>query len=179
VKAFCTHHGFHAASAALQVYGGYGYVAEYGIEQTVRDARIAMVYEGTNEIQAIDLLQRKVLADGGQCLAALLADLAAQLPAGHAGHGRIRRLDAVTATLTQAAPGDATLPYEVADDYLRAVALVLLDWAWARIAATPGAQVARWQAPCQAITRHVLPEFDMRMQIIETRCAQSHERAVT
>ena len=60
IKAFCTHHGFQGASEALQVFGGYGYVHEMGIEQTLRDARIAMIYEGTNEIQAIDLLQRKI-----------------------------------------------------------------------------------------------------------------------
>jgi alkylation response protein AidB-like acyl-CoA dehydrogenase len=59
-------------------WGGYGYVADYGIEQTLRDARIAMVYEGTNEIQAIDLLQRKVLADGGAALGLLLQELRAE-----------------------------------------------------------------------------------------------------
>ncbi len=178
LKSAWTEQAFSGGSACLQVLGGHGYVSEWGIEQIVRDSRVAMIYEGTNEIQAIDLLARKVLADGGQGLAALLADLAAQLPAGHASHDRIKRLNTVTVTLAQAAPGDATLPYEVADDYLRAVALVLLDWAWARIAATPGAQAARWQAPRQAFTRHVLPEFDMRMRIIEARCAESRESAV-
>jgi alkylation response protein AidB-like acyl-CoA dehydrogenase len=74
VKAFLTQHGFESASAALQVFGGYGYVRETGIEQTLRDSRIAMVYEGTNEIQAIDLLQRKVLADGGAALGLLLQE---------------------------------------------------------------------------------------------------------
>ena len=137
-----------------------------------------MIYEGTNEIQAIDLLVRKVLADGGQGLETLLVDLAAQLPAGHAGHARIERLHAITTTLVQAAPGDASLAFEVADDYLRAVALVLLDWAWARIDATPGADAQRWQDPRLALSRHVLPEFDMRLQIIETRCAVLRESAV-
>ncbi|MFP3334548.1 acyl-CoA dehydrogenase family protein, partial [Pseudomonas sp. SIMBA_064] len=61
------------ASDALQVFGGYGYVTESGIEQTVRDSRVAMIYEGTNEIQANDLLLRKVLGDGGEALQALLA----------------------------------------------------------------------------------------------------------
>jgi alkylation response protein AidB-like acyl-CoA dehydrogenase len=61
-----THQAFHGASDCLQVFGGHGYVREWGIEQIVRDARVAMIYEGTNEIQAIDLLVRKVLADGGQ-----------------------------------------------------------------------------------------------------------------
>jgi hypothetical protein len=79
----------------------------------------------------------------------------------------------------QAAPADASLAFEVADDYLRAVALVLLDWAWARIHATPGADAPRWQDPRRALGRHVLPEFDMRMQIIDARCADVRESAVT
>ena len=177
LKSAWTEQAFAGGSACLQVLGGHGYVSEWGIEQIVRDARVAMIYEGTNEIQAIDLLVRKVLADGGQGLAALLADLATQLPAGHDGHARMERLNAITAALVQAAPGDASLAFEVADDYLRAVALVLLDGAWARIDATPGADAPRWQDPRRALARHVLPEFDMRLQIIETRCADARESA--
>ncbi len=176
LKSAWTEQAFAGGSACLQVLGGHGYVSEWGIEQIVRDSRVAMIYEGTNEIQAIDLLVRKVLADGGQGLAALLASLAAQLPADHPGHHRIERLNALTVTLAGAAAGDATLAYEVADDYLRAVALVLLDWAWARIGAARGAQAPRWQVPQQALRRHVLPEFDMRLQIIEARCAESGVR---
>jgi alkylation response protein AidB-like acyl-CoA dehydrogenase len=78
IKAFCTDQGFESASRALQVYGGYGYVRETGIEQTLRDARIAMVYEGTNEIQAIDLLQRKLLADGDATASRLVQDIDAE-----------------------------------------------------------------------------------------------------
>ncbi len=178
LKSAWTEQAFSGASACLQVLGGHGYVSEWGIEQIVRDSRVAMIYEGTNEIQAIDLLVRKVLSDGGQGLAELLADLAAQLPADHPGHDRIRHLNATTAALVQAAPADPKLPYEVADDYLRAVALVLLEGAWARIDATPGAHGIRWQAPRQALVRHVLPEFGMRMQIIDTRCAQARTGAV-
>ncbi len=74
LKAQLTRLGFDGASAALQVFGGYGYVREYGIEQSLRDARIAMIYEGTNEIQAIDLLQRKLLGDRGAALRALLQE---------------------------------------------------------------------------------------------------------
>ncbi|MBU6441067.1 MAG: acyl-CoA dehydrogenase family protein [Betaproteobacteria bacterium] len=78
LKAGLTRLGFEGASAALQVFGGYGYVREYGIEQSVRDARIAMIYEGTNEIQAIDLVQRKLLGDGGAALRALLREFRAE-----------------------------------------------------------------------------------------------------
>ena len=65
VKAFMTDNGFFAASGCLQVFGGHGYIAEWGIEQMVRDARINMIYEGTNTIQALDLLGRKILMDNG------------------------------------------------------------------------------------------------------------------
>ncbi|VVE09104.1 acyl-CoA dehydrogenase family protein [Pandoraea anhela] len=68
IKAMTTQQAFRGASDALQVFGGYGYVEETGISQFVRDARIPMIYEGTNEIQAIDLLMRKIVKDDGAAL---------------------------------------------------------------------------------------------------------------
>ena len=68
IKAFFTDNGWLATSHCLQVYGGHGYIAEWGMEQYVRDARINMIYEGTNTIQSLDLLGRKVLADNGKKL---------------------------------------------------------------------------------------------------------------
>ncbi|TFW30805.1 acyl-CoA dehydrogenase C-terminal domain-containing protein [Massilia horti] len=65
VKAFITDNGWIATSEALQVYGGHGYVSEWGMEQYVRDARINMIYEGTNTVQSLDLLGRKILMDNG------------------------------------------------------------------------------------------------------------------
>lgn len=64
-KAFLTDNGWIATSNCLQVYGGHGYIADWGMEQFVRDARINMIYEGTNTIQSLDLLGRKVLMDNG------------------------------------------------------------------------------------------------------------------
>jgi butyryl-CoA dehydrogenase len=65
VKAFLTDNGWIATSEAMQVYGGHGYIAEWGMEQFVRDSRINMIYEGTNTIQSLDLLGRKILMDNG------------------------------------------------------------------------------------------------------------------
>ncbi|MEO7252248.1 MAG: acyl-CoA dehydrogenase C-terminal domain-containing protein [Arenimonas sp.] len=65
VKGFITDNGYESTTLAMQVLGGNGYIADYGMEQYVRDARINMIYEGTNTVQALDLLGRKVLADGG------------------------------------------------------------------------------------------------------------------
>jgi alkylation response protein AidB-like acyl-CoA dehydrogenase len=67
-KAFLTETGFESANHGLQVFGGHGYIAEWGMEQNVRDARIAMLYEGTTQIQALDLLGRKVLMSQGEVL---------------------------------------------------------------------------------------------------------------
>ena len=68
VKAFLTDNGFEATNACLQVFGGHGYIQEWGMEQFVRDARINMIYEGTNTIQSLDLLGRKVLGNQGATL---------------------------------------------------------------------------------------------------------------
>jgi len=67
-KAFVTETGFESANLGLQVYGGHGFIKEWGMEQIVRDARIAMLYEGTTGIQAMDLIGRKVLGSGGKLL---------------------------------------------------------------------------------------------------------------
>ena len=173
LKAAFTHQAFHGGSDCLQVFGGHGYVREWGIEQIIRDARVAMIYEGTNEIQAIDLLVRKVLADRGQGLSALLDDLGLQSADSVA---RIARLKQMTEAIAKAATQDATLPYQVADDYLRAVALVLLDWAWQKIGAalddSRADTASRWRLPQQALVERVLPEFDMRLAIIGGQCAK-------
>jgi butyryl-CoA dehydrogenase len=65
IKAFITDNGWIATSECLQVFGGHGYIAEWGMEQYVRDARINLIYEGTNTIQSLDLLGRKILMDNG------------------------------------------------------------------------------------------------------------------
>ncbi len=67
-KAFCTETGFEVANLGVQVLGGHGYIREHGMEQIVRDGRIATVYEGTTGIQALDLIGRKVLGSGGKLL---------------------------------------------------------------------------------------------------------------
>ncbi|MFT6051693.1 MAG: alkylation response protein AidB-like acyl-CoA dehydrogenase [Halioglobus sp.] len=67
-KAFVTETGFESANLGMQVYGGHGFIREWGMEQIVRDARISMLYEGTTGIQAMDLIGRKVLGSGGKLL---------------------------------------------------------------------------------------------------------------
>ena len=74
-KAYCTDRGFDACVMAQQVLGGHGYVAEWGLEQNVRDARIAQIYEGANGIQALDLMGRKTVRANGQLLALLSEEM--------------------------------------------------------------------------------------------------------
>ncbi|MBZ4210296.1 MAG: acyl-CoA dehydrogenase [Comamonadaceae bacterium] len=68
VKAFLTDNGWTSTSACLQVFGGHGFIKEWGMEQFVRDARINMIYEGTNTVQSLDLLGRKILGNNGATL---------------------------------------------------------------------------------------------------------------
>jgi alkylation response protein AidB-like acyl-CoA dehydrogenase len=67
-KAFCTETGFEVTSHGVQVLAGHGYISEHGMEQLMRDMRIAMIYEGTTGIQSLDLLGRKVMGSGGKLL---------------------------------------------------------------------------------------------------------------
>ncbi len=75
VKAYCTERGFEVCSTAVQVYGGYGYTKEYPVEQLLRDSRIASIYEGTNGIQAMDLLGRKLGMKNGAIFMNLLQEI--------------------------------------------------------------------------------------------------------
>jgi alkylation response protein AidB-like acyl-CoA dehydrogenase len=75
IKAYCSDKGFEVCSQAVQVYGGYGYTREYPVEQLLRDVRIAAIYEGTNGIQAMDLLGRKLGAKGGAVFMSLLQEI--------------------------------------------------------------------------------------------------------
>jgi alkylation response protein AidB-like acyl-CoA dehydrogenase len=178
LKAAWTAQAFHGSSECLQVFGGHGYVREWGIEQIVRDSRVAMIYEGTNEIQAIDLLVRKVMPDGGAGLSALLLALCEGLDSHVAAHAQfctqVAGLNDLTSALAEAAKADQELLYWVADDYLRTVALTLLAWAWLQIGAVANPDTAdtnphRWTAPASAMRHWVLPEFDMRRHIIKAR----------
>lgn len=175
LKSAWTDQAFHGASACLQVFGGHGFVREWGIEQIVRDSRVAMIYEGTNEIQAIDLLLRKTLPDGGAALLQLLADIGAEL----GDDAQAERVKAQLARFTtflrerllpRAAAKDAPadLAHWLADDFLRAVAMLLMAWAWARIGATAGADAPRWQAAQTGFWRWVWPEFGMRLAMLES-----------
>ena len=75
LKGVLTDHGFANTVMAQQMFGGHGYIAEHGMEQFVRDARIAMIYEGANGIQALDLVGRKLGRDGGRAITAFFGEV--------------------------------------------------------------------------------------------------------
>ncbi len=177
LKSACTDQGFHGASECLQVFGGHGYIREWGIEQHVRDARIAMIYEGTNEIQALDLLMRKVLVDGGANLVQLCDQLTLDIDGTEAdgAHAitQLNQLRAITAQAIEVAqqPTGATTLSAIAGDYLRLTHFTLMGWAWRRIRAAIEADDPRWTGQDQALKSWVLPEFNMRLTIIQTQFA--------
>src|SRR5206468_3278639 len=77
IKGMLTDTGFANTVMAQQMFGGHGYIAEHGMEQFVRDARIAMIYEGANGIQALDLVGRKLPKQGGRAVMAFFAEVTA------------------------------------------------------------------------------------------------------
>ncbi|NBC22704.1 MAG: acyl-CoA dehydrogenase [Gammaproteobacteria bacterium] len=142
-KAFFTDRGFDCTVIAQQVFGGHGYVTEWGMEQLVRDARIGQIYEGTNGIQAMDLIGRKVLRDGGETLYALIAQLREQPVSLHADSvaAALERLESVTAELVRRAADEPALPGAAATEYLDLVGYTLYGWLWARMADAAGDDV--------------------------------------
>jgi alkylation response protein AidB-like acyl-CoA dehydrogenase len=182
LKAFFTHLGHHGADEALGVFGGYGFVHDYGIEQSVRDSRIAMIYEGTNQIQAVDLLQRKVLDDGGTRLNRLLdrlaeeavrCDAAGQGAAATALREQLRAWRQATQALLDGRTADPGWALRVADDYLHACGHALLAWAWAtllRASAGQDAPTARlFTQAAQVGLDWVLPQAGVHWQRVHTR----------
>ena len=136
-KAFLTDKGFESAVIAQQVYGGHGYIQEWGVEQLVRDARIAQIYEGTNGVQAMDFIGRKVLRDGGATLRRYLATLSVAEIAEEFRSpyvDSVERLLATTELLARNCQHDANLAGSVATDYLEFAALVIYAWLWGRMA---------------------------------------------
>jgi alkylation response protein AidB-like acyl-CoA dehydrogenase len=141
VKASFSDFGFESAVQAQQVFGGHGYIREWGVEQYVRDARIAQIYEGTNGIQAMDLVSRKVQGDGGAAADKLFSLIDRDL--------LVASNDAVLAVIverTREALGllrgatnfllaaNATQTGAVAVDYLRLFSLILMGWMWVLMA---------------------------------------------
>ena len=152
IKGVLTDQGFANAVTAQQVFGGHGYIAEHGMEQFVRDARIAMLYEGTNGIQALDLVGRKLPKDGGRALQAFFAEVTTYIkergadadmalfvkPLGQA----LGELQQATMWFLQNALGNPDNAGAGATDYMHLLGLVALGYMWCRIAEAARTKVA-------------------------------------
>ncbi len=144
VKAFLTDNGWIATSHCLQVFGGHGYINEWGMEQYVRDARINMIYEGTNTVQSLDLLGRKVLSDNGAKLKKFgrrIVEFVEEEGVNEAMQEFVNPLadlgDKVTKLTTELGMKAFQNPEEVgaaAVDYLRVVGHLVFAYLWARMA---------------------------------------------
>jgi len=145
VKAAFSDRGFEACVLAQQVLGGHGYVREWGLEQNVRDARIAQIYEGTNGIQALDLAGRKVVRDQEGLLAALHEEINAFV-ASHQGDGVMQEFLAplqsnllefgeVSSWLQKSAAVDPNETGAASVPYLRLFSQLLYCYMWCRMAA--------------------------------------------
>lgn len=148
VKAAFTDFGFETTVLAQQVFGGHGYIRETGAEQFVRDARITQIYEGTNGVQAMDLVARKLPMENGDLafrfFAIVKEDLAATSlqpdadPVARATIVALDRLERAT-TLILDRRDDPSFAGASATDYLRLFALVSFGWMWSKMAATADA----------------------------------------
>ena len=144
IKAFLTDNGWIATSHCMQVFGGHGYIHEWGMEQYVRDSRINMIYEGTNTVQSLDLLGRKVLGDNGAKLKQFGRKIAAFVEeegTNEAMQEFINPLaelgDKVTKLTTEIGMKAFQNPDEVgaaAVDYMRVVGHLTFAYFWARMA---------------------------------------------
>ena len=122
-----------------QVFGGHGYISEWGVEQYVRDARIAQIYEGTNGVQALDLVGRKVLRDGGATVNEFIESMRPDVNAVGIEYrepleAALDRLADVTRRLVDRAGADPMLAGAASVDYLDLFALTTYAWLWARMA---------------------------------------------
>lgn len=136
-KAYLSDRGFEGAVNAQQVFGGHGYIKEWGVEQIVRDARIAQIYEGTNGVQAADLIGRKVMRDGGETVRRWV-DTMAQSEVSEEYQADLNealdRLVRVTGSVIDRSADDPNLAGAVSTDYLELTGLTAYAWLWARMA---------------------------------------------
>lgn len=143
-KGFCTEAGLEAANHGIQVYGGHGFIREHGMEQILRDTRIATLYEGTTGIQALDLIGRKVLGTGGATLKLFMADVESfcKANAEHASLGayiselaaKNKELGELTMELGATAMEDPDNIGAASVDYLMYAGYIVLAYMWVRMA---------------------------------------------
>ena len=189
VKSFPSEWCLEANSLAIQIHGGYGYTRDFPVEQYWRDNRLNMIHEGTHGIQAMDLLGRKVLMEGGQglkLLAARMQATASRVSPEWADEAR-QLLDALqqVGAATQAAWKDAEPAQALANavPYLQAFGHTVIAWIWLDVVQSAQgdapAQVGR-RAAARYFFRYELPKISAWLQVVSRRdptCAEVPEDA--
>ena len=194
IKGVLTDGGFANAVLAQQVFGGHGYIAEHGMEQFVRDARIAMIYEGANGVQAMDLVGRKLGKDGGRALMAFLGEVGAYVKEKGAdetmkplvtalgqGAGHLQQASMWFMQNAMAKPDNAGAG---ATDYMHLFGLVALGYMWCQIADAANAKLknggdaARFNAKlvtARFFMERMMPETATRLACIQAGSASTME----
>jgi alkylation response protein AidB-like acyl-CoA dehydrogenase len=185
VKAAYTDMGFDSSVTSQQVFGGHGYIVEWGMEQYVRDARITQIYEGTNGVQAMDLVMRKLLANGGTGALEFYALVRADLKAVASVETTavlvdklgivLSKLEALTDNINQRRNNLGSIA-GYATDILHLFAHVSLGWMWVRIAAQADPEDPAWDGKAQ-IARffmdRMLPKAAVLADIVDAALADS------
>ncbi len=177
LKGVLTDTGFANTVSAQQMYGGHGYIAEQGMEQFVRDARIAMIYEGANGIQALDLVGRKLPRDGGRAVMAFFGEVGA-FAKEHGGDEAMKpfvtplstglgHLQQATGWLMQNALTKPDNAGAAATDYMKLFGLVALGYMWAKMAKVAQDKAAAGATP-YLNTKLVTGRFYMERLLPET-----------
>lgn len=187
VKAYCTDMGSEVANLAVQTYGGHGYIHEWGVEQYVRDARIAQIYEGTNGIQALDLVGRKMGQGFGRLLRRFFHPVQEFIEAEQANADMqefifplaksFAKLQQSTAIIAQKGLKDPNEAGAASVDYLRQFALVSLAFMWCKMVKTARAKLEEGEdgkqdfydskiETARFFMTRMLPEADARFKMI-------------
>jgi alkylation response protein AidB-like acyl-CoA dehydrogenase len=185
-KAYQTDMGFEIANHAIQIHGGAGYIAEYGVEQYARDARITMIYEGTNGIQALDLVGRKLGQNFGRNLRRFFHPVTEYIEKNQANPAltefvfplakAVAKLQQSTATIAQKGMANPNEAGAASVDYLRQFALVALAYMWIQMAEKALEKIEAGEGDLEFYEQKVrtaqfffarmLPETDARFKMI-------------
>jgi len=178
LKGVFTDYGFANAVKAQQVLGGHGYIAEWGMEQFVRDARIAMIYEGANGVQALDLVARKLPKDGGRALMAFLGEVSQFLAAEKSDaaltpylgglQAAIGHLQQASLWLSRNGVADPNNAGAASTDYMHLIGLTALGYMWARVVKAVLARQARAESNPALDAKLVLAKFFSERMLPET-----------
>ena len=163
LKAYLTDKGFHVASLAMQVHGGSGYTEHFPASQYLRDARITMIYEGTNGIQALDLVGRKLPSNGGRAIMSWFADIDAFVAENSADEAIKPFVDGLADTKKKLQDGTMWLMQNgmanpdnagaASTDYLHIFGLTALAYMWAQMAKSAQAKIAAGDADPYYVTK--------------------------